>query len=120
MTTRRWFDSLVKEARRDFRFYSKRKRTVEGHEIEFHCVGCNASHFFSIGILPDGRLATYSIGESAREIAEEADCLECSSGEETVCQWCFGSGKVMFYSCPMEEHAEILEPGEFPCYLGHA
>jgi hypothetical protein len=61
-------------------------------EVEFHTVGHNASHEFSIGLLPDGRIVYKSFGE----------CGEESEGETLY-----------------KESVDVLKPGETPSYIGH-
>jgi hypothetical protein len=70
-TAREVFDRLVASAKENYSSgslgycCSKRVAEVEGqeHEVEFHTVGHNSSHQFSVGLLPDGRLVVQSCGD---------------------------------------------------------
>jgi hypothetical protein len=97
---RRWFEQTVSEAQIEYTghytHYSSTTKEVEvdGAKVgvEFHAVGHNASHEFSIGLLSDGRIVTRSFGESG----------EGSEGETLY-----------------KENIDILKPGETPSYIGH-
>jgi hypothetical protein len=104
MTPRAWLKREAARAKKYFRFYYQsvaRKVEVDGQEImvEFHCLGCNASHWFYVGILPDGRL------------------VERWFGEESERRW-VENGKE-YYEPVCGEGYEVLAVGEYPGYLGH-
>ncbi len=89
------FNRLVSTAKEHFRNYEASKEMVEVDgvmvEVEFHLVGQNASHQFSIGLLPDSRLVKYSSGEGC-EWNYEMDCPEWETSitvinETKNCRW---------------------------------
>jgi len=65
---------------------SVREVEVDGEkaEVELHRVGHNASHDFSIGLLPDGRLITMSVGEGMREGEIDRHVMVRGTAEEAV------------------------------------
>jgi len=104
MTPRTWLKRAAAKAKKHFCFYYEsvaRKVEVDGQEImvEFHCLGCNASHWFYVGILPDDRLVT-------RWFGEEGEIKIMVDGEE-------------FYEPTYGEGYKILKQVEYPSYLGH-
>lgn len=106
MTGRQAFNYIVLQAKHNYTgpygyFASMDKIVVEGREIdlELHCVGHNASHEFYVGLLPDGRLITYSY------------C--CANTPEDVAGFdVLGAEK----SVQVQGTAEAVD---FPNYLGH-
>jgi hypothetical protein len=105
MTGKQAFDLIVMKAKRNYTgrhgyFVSEQKVVMEGEEmeLEFHHVGHNASHSFSIALLPDGRLISRSY------------CANCAED-------------VIEYGVPaVEENITIhgtAQDVDFPSYLGH-
>jgi len=105
MTGKQAFNLIVLQAKHNYTGWygycsSKKVIEVEGKEIEveLHKVGHNASHEFSVALLPDGRLITYSF---------------CVNDPEDV---------IEFGLKPTEESVDIrgtAEEVDFPGYLGH-
>jgi len=100
-TAREVFDRLVESAKENYKWpgsslgYSvfTEAAEVEGqnHDVEFHCVGHNASHEFAVGLLSDGRLVVRSCGESC-EWDDELDCPKFEThvhvvGTAEKCRW---------------------------------
>lgn len=105
MTGEQAFNLIVMKAKRNYTgpygyYATKQNVEVEGKEIELelHRVGHNASHQFSIALLPDGRLLSRSY---------------CANSAEDVIE--FGIPAV-------EESITIhgtAQDVDFPRYLGH-
>lgn len=76
------FEGIVKSAKKNYRNYSAFTKEVEVDgeqvEVEFHVVGHNASHEFSIGILPDGRFVKHAVGEADWNEEEDRPNYETS------------------------------------------
>jgi len=93
---REWFERIVSETLSEYPEHYRRTTKIEVDgakvKIEFHKVGHNASHEFSIGILEDGRIVTQSVGEGEWD----------KNGDPTV-----------------ETRVNVLKPGELPLYIGH-
>jgi len=73
MIGKEMFLRLVESAQKNYAhgyYKSAGEAEIDGvkHLVELHRVGHNASHSFSIGLLPDGRMIVQSIGEG-----DEAD-----------------------------------------------
>lgn len=65
--TKEEFDRIIQDAKNHYHSYHvfSEMVDVDGMEVmvEFHSIGHNASHSFSIGILSDGRFVKRSSGE---------------------------------------------------------
>lgn len=102
MDTKQWFERMVTSVKED-PYYHCYKHTiaVEGQDVEvdFHYVGRNASHEFSVGMLIDSRLVMRTFGE---EGYEEVEFLGAEYLEPIV-----------------KEVIKIFEIDQLPSYLGH-
>ncbi|MGW8177473.1 MAG: hypothetical protein ACWGQW_01570 [bacterium] len=80
--TKEEFEGIVGSAKRSYRYYNTFTKEVEVDgeqvEVEFHVVGHNASHEFSIGILPDGRFVKHATGEAGWNEEEDRPDYETS------------------------------------------
>ena len=74
--TKEEFYRIIKDSKDHYGSYQifSEMVDIDGNEtvVEFHSVGRNASHSFSIGVLPDGRFIRRSCGEGMWD--EENDC----------------------------------------------
>lgn len=105
MTGKQAFDLIVMKAKRNYTGpygYDMIKQVVEVEgkkmELEFHYVGHNSTHEFSVALLPDGRLISRSYCANCAE-----DVIELNVPE-------------------VEDNISIhgtAEAADFPGYLGH-
>ena len=101
LPAREVFEKLVRSAKENYKCssglmgYSSYTKTVQvdgqEHSIEFHWVGHNASHEFSVGLLSDGRLIVRSCGESC-EWDDELGCPKIETNVHVIgtaekCRW---------------------------------